>query len=213
MLEAKAYTSQEAVDLNVVDFIAEDVEEMLELLDGRTVETAAGAATLATLGLDVRRIDMSFVERFLLVLSDPNISFILLTVGGLGIMIELFNPGLVVPGVVGVICLLLAFLAMGNLPVNWAGVAFLILAMALLFMGGSGGGLWNFGRRGYNKLYNRWVAAVQPLRRSVSHHAVGRSEPMGAAAYGCLAAGRWRLGLGDYGQWGGRPRATPRLRW
>ena len=134
VLEAKAYTSQEAVDLNVVDFIAEDVEEMLELLDGRTVETAAGAATLATLGLDVRRIDMSFVERFLLVLSDPNISFILLTVGGLGIMIELFNPGLVVPGVVGVICLLLAFLAMGNLPVNWAGVAFIILAMALLFM-------------------------------------------------------------------------------
>ena len=67
-------------------------------------------------------------------LSDPNISFILLSIGGLGITVELFNPGLIVPGVVGAICLLLAFLVLGNLPVNWAGVAFILLAMALLFL-------------------------------------------------------------------------------
>ncbi|MDA0987821.1 MAG: nodulation protein NfeD [Chloroflexi bacterium] len=134
VLDATAYSSQEAVELNVVDFIADDLEELLQKLDGMTVETAAGSLTLATDGLEIRRLELSFVERFLLVLSDPNISFILLSIGGLGIMVELFNPGLVVPGVVGIICILLAFLVLGNLPVNWAGVAFILLAMALLFL-------------------------------------------------------------------------------
>jgi membrane-bound serine protease (ClpP class) len=134
VLKATAYSSQEAVDLNVVDFIAVNLDELLLKLDGRNVETAAGPRTLSTEGLEVRRLSMSFVERFLLVLSDPNISFILLSIGGLGIMIELFNPGLIVPGVVGAISLLLAFLALGNLPVNWVGVAFILLAMALLFL-------------------------------------------------------------------------------
>ena len=134
VLEATAYSSQEAVEFNVVDFIADDMEELLQKLDGMTVETAAGSLTLATDGLEIRRLELSFVERFLLVLSDPNISFILLSIGGLGIMVELFNPGLVVPGVVGIICILLAFLVLGNLPVNWAGVAFILLAMALLFL-------------------------------------------------------------------------------
>ncbi len=68
---------------------------------------------------------------FLGFISDPNVSFILFSIGGLGIVIELFNPGLIAPGVVGVIALLLAFLAFGNLPVSWAGVAFLLLAFAL----------------------------------------------------------------------------------
>jgi membrane-bound serine protease (ClpP class) len=134
VLEATAYSSQEAVDLNVVDFIAVDLEELLQKLDGMNVETAAGPRTLRTEGLEVRNLRMSFVERFLLVISDPNISFILLSIGGLGIVVELFNPGLIVPGVVGAICLLLAFVALGNLPVNWAGVAFILLAMVLLFL-------------------------------------------------------------------------------
>ena len=134
VLQATAYSSQEALDFNVVDFIAADLDELLQQLDGMNVETAAGSLTLSTQGLDVRTLSMSFVERFLLVLSDPNISFILLSIGGLGIMIELFNPGLIVPGVVGVITILLAFLVLGNLPVNWAGVAFILLAMLLLFL-------------------------------------------------------------------------------
>ena len=72
------------------------------------------------------------MERFLLIIANPNISFLLIAIGGLGIMIELFNFGMVVPGLVGVTCLLLAFVALGNLPVNWAGVAFILLAMVLL---------------------------------------------------------------------------------
>ena len=129
--QASSFTAQEAVDFNMVDFIASDLNDLLEQLDGRQVETATGAKTLNTQGLPTKRMNKNILENFLELISDPNISFIFLTVGGLGIVIELINPGLIVPGVVGVICLLLAFLALGNLPVNYIGVAFIFVAIAL----------------------------------------------------------------------------------
>jgi membrane-bound serine protease (ClpP class) len=119
------------VELNVVDFIASDLDDLLAQLDGKVVETAAGPRTLHTQDLDRRRVNKNLLESFLGFISDPNISFILLTIGGLGLVIELFNPGLIAPGVVGVIALLLAFLALGNLPVSWAGVAFILAAIVL----------------------------------------------------------------------------------
>ena len=100
-------------------------------LDGRSTDTGAGPKTLDTRDLTVEDIDKNPLEHFLEFISDPNVTYILLTVGGLGIVVELFNPGLIVPAVVGVICLLLAFLAIGNLPFNWAGVVFILLAVAL----------------------------------------------------------------------------------
>ena len=129
--KASSFTALEAVKLNVVDFIAEDLDDLLAYLDGKVVETSSGPRVLDTRDLDRRRVNKNLLENFLELISDPNISFILLTVGGLGIVIELFNPGLIAPGVVGVICLLLAFLALGNLPVNWAGVAFILVAVVL----------------------------------------------------------------------------------
>ena len=129
--EAASFSAREAVDLNVVDFIADDLEDLLGQLDGMNVETVSGSHTLATEGLSERRLDRNLLENFLGFISDPNVSFILLSIGGLGIVIELFNPGLIAPGVVGVIALLLAFLAFGNLPVSWAGVAFMLLAFVL----------------------------------------------------------------------------------
>ena len=134
VLNARAYSSEEAVALNVVDFTAVNLDDLLQKLDGRTADTPTGPRTLSTEGLQVSHLGMTFIERFLLILSDPNISFLLLSIGGLGIVVELFSPGLIVPGVVGAICLLLAFVALGNLPVNWAGVAFILLAMVLLFL-------------------------------------------------------------------------------
>lgn len=132
VLNAVAYSSEEAVELNVVDFAAFDLGELLQELDGRVAETLSDEVTLNTRGLDVRRLDMTFMERFLLILSNPNISFLLITIGGLALVIELFNFGMVIPGLIGVTCLLLAFVALGNLPVNWAGVGFLVLALILL---------------------------------------------------------------------------------
>ena len=129
--EAASYTAQEALDGNVVDFIAEDTYSLLSQLDGLTAQTPAGPVTMETGGLATRDLDKNLLENLLEFLADPNVSFLLLTIGGLGIVIELFNPGLIVPVVVGVICLILAFVALGNLPVNWAGVALILLAIAL----------------------------------------------------------------------------------
>ena len=128
---AASYTAQEALADNVVDLIADDLEDLLAKVDGLTAETSVGDVELQTKGLELRDFNKSILEHFLEFISDPNVSFILLTVGGLGIVVEMFNPGLIAPGVVGVICLLLAFLALGNLPVNWAGVVFVILASVL----------------------------------------------------------------------------------
>ena len=103
-------------------------------MDGLEVETSVGSKTLDTRDVEPRRFGKNYLEFFLEVISDPNVSFILLTLGSLGLVIELFNPGLIAPGVVGAICLLLAFLAAGNLPVNWAGVVFVLLAVVLVIL-------------------------------------------------------------------------------
>jgi membrane-bound serine protease (ClpP class) len=129
---AASYSAQEALADNVVDFIADDLDDLLAQIDGLTAETSLGTVVLETDGLATRTFEKNILEHFLEFISDPNVSFILLTVGGLGIVVEMFNPGLIAPGVVGVICLLLAFLALGNLPVNWAGVVFIVLASVLI---------------------------------------------------------------------------------
>jgi membrane-bound serine protease (ClpP class) len=129
--EAASFTATEALELNVIDFIASDLDDLLAQLDGKTVVIGDETRTMDTEDLQLRRVNKSFLEHFLEFISDPNVSFILLTVGGLGIVVEMFNPGLIFPGVIGVIALLLAFLALGNLPFNWAGVAFIGLAIVL----------------------------------------------------------------------------------
>ncbi len=128
----RAYDTQQAVELRVVDFVAGSIPDLLRQIDGKTLETESGTRTLNTQGLVLRNMKMNFIEKFLFFLADPNVSFILLSLGGLGLVVELFNPGLITPGVVGVILLILAFLSFGNLPVNWAAVGFIILAGVLL---------------------------------------------------------------------------------
>ena len=131
---AASYSAQEALAENLVDFIADDLNDLITMLDGLTAETSSGSVVLETEGLGVRSFEKNILEHFLEFISDPNVSFLLLAVGGLGIVVEMFNPGLVAPAVVGVICLLLAFLALGNLPINWAGVVFVILASVLIVL-------------------------------------------------------------------------------
>ena len=128
---AASYSAREAVDGNVVDFIAEDIDSLLMELDGRTAQTPAGPIILETMDLATRDLEKNFLESLLEFLADPNVSFLLLSIGGLGIVIELFNPGLLVPVIVGGICLILGFVALGNLPVNWAGAALILLAIVL----------------------------------------------------------------------------------
>ncbi len=135
--------TSEAVDKHIVDYAADNVDELLRKADGRTVTVDGKAVTLANLESAPRvNNDMTLVERFLLILSDPNVAFLLLTIGGLGLLIEFVHPGVIAPGTFGVIALILAFFALGTLPVNWAGVALVLLAFVLfaaeLHVGGFG---------------------------------------------------------------------------
>ena len=122
---------QEAVQINVVDLIAPDLPSLLAAVDGRSVELLSGPATVEVANAPIVENDMSLVQRFFLILSDPNIAFILLSVGLAAIAIEMLHPGFILPAVVGSIALLLAFFSLGTLPVNWAGVLLIVLAFAL----------------------------------------------------------------------------------
>ena len=132
VLKAQSFSAEEAVDLRVVDFIAQDLEDLLAKLDGMSVTIEGRERVLATQDIQVKRLNMSLIDRFLFIIADPNISFILLSVGGLAIVVEIFNPGLIFPGLTGVIFLVMAFISLGNLPVNWAGAALILLAAGLI---------------------------------------------------------------------------------
>lgn len=128
---AASYTATEAADGEVVDFIANDLNDLLVKLNGMVAQTPEGPITVATDGLDIKDIERSLLENLLGFLSNPNVSFLLFVFGGIGIIVELMSPGLLVPAIVGIISLILAFVGFGNLPVNWAGVALIALAIVL----------------------------------------------------------------------------------
>jgi membrane-bound serine protease (ClpP class) len=117
--------------VGIADVIAADLEQLLRKLDGRTLETADGEVVVHTAGADVDTIDMSLLERILSFLADPNIAFLLISLGTLALAVEIWSPGLWVPGAVGVLCLILGFAGVGFLPFTWA--AIVLLGLAVLF--------------------------------------------------------------------------------
>ncbi len=127
-----AVTEREAVKLRVVDLVADDVSDLLAKINGRTVKTRLGMVTLNTKDALVKRIEIRFRDRFLAVITDPNIAYILMMVGMVGIFFELQNPGAILPGVIGGISLILAFFAFQSLPINWAGVLLILFGVSLL---------------------------------------------------------------------------------
>ena len=132
--KARSYTAREAVERRVVDFIASDMADLLNKLDGRSIDTVGGTRVLHTRGAEVRELKRTLLENFLGVVSNPDLAFVLLTIGGLGILIEFLSPGLLGPGIVGVIALALAFVGIGQLPVNWVGVGLVLFSMVLFFL-------------------------------------------------------------------------------
>src|SRR5262245_1314706 len=125
-------TEREAVKLKVVDLVADSVPDLLAKLDGRVIKTARGSVTLHSRDATVKRIDVRFRDRLLALISDPNVAYILMMVGMLGIFFELSTPGVVLPGVIGVISLILAFFAFQSLPINWAGLLLILFGLILL---------------------------------------------------------------------------------
>jgi membrane-bound serine protease (ClpP class) len=127
-------TEKEALSLKVIDLVAEDVPALLAQVDGRKVQLPGGTVTLQTRGAEVREFPMGWRLEALKALSDPNIAVLLMTIGTIGIRAELYNPGAILPGIVGAISLILAFYSLQSLPINYAGLLLLLLGIALFIL-------------------------------------------------------------------------------
>ncbi len=130
--EATSTSAEEAVKQNVADFIAADVPALLKKLDGRKVKLQSGEVKLDTQGLGLKPIEPDWRNRLLAVIADPNVAYILMLLGIYGLFFELWNPGYVLPGVIGGICLLLALYAFQVLPISYAGLALILLGIAFM---------------------------------------------------------------------------------
>lgn len=127
-------SSYEAVDSNIVEFLAEDLQELLQKADGRVVQLPWGEDTLHTVEATTSPVNKTFSEAILEVITNPNIVFILFSLGSLGLAMELYNPGAIVPGVVGAICIILALFGMQALPINYAALALILVAIIMFLL-------------------------------------------------------------------------------
>ncbi len=130
--DSVAITDVEALEIGVIDLVAQDRADLLEQIDGREVDVAGTTVRLELAGVEVRSITMTGLTRFLDVLADPNIAMILFMAGLLGLYVEFTNPGVILPGVAGAVCLILAFLSLQILPFSWLGLMLILAGIALL---------------------------------------------------------------------------------
>ena len=144
IFEAKAYSSEEALDKNIIDKIAQDREELLEVINGMLVTTQAGPITINTESVNLQEEKRNWKEKFLDAVGDPNITFILLTIGSIGLTIEFVSPGILVGGFVGLLATALAFVGMGQLPVNWLALVLIVAAVVFFILETQGAGLGFF---------------------------------------------------------------------
>ncbi|MGE5351772.1 MAG: NfeD family protein [Acidobacteriota bacterium] len=127
-------TETEALKTRVIDLVAKDIRDLLQKVNGMKIQTSSGEKILKTNDARLVNVEMTFQQKMLKVLSDPNIAYILLILGMYGIMFELYNPGSIFPGIVGAISLILAFYAMHTLPINLAGIGLIILSVILFIL-------------------------------------------------------------------------------
>ncbi|MBI4042399.1 MAG: nodulation protein NfeD [Deltaproteobacteria bacterium] len=125
-------TPEEALKKGVIDIVAPTLERLFEMIDGRSVKLKETSVVLRTKGAELISYEMNWRQKLINTLSDPNIAYILLMIGAVGIYMELSHPGVLFPGIIGGISLILAFVSMQTLPINYGGLALLILGLALL---------------------------------------------------------------------------------
>ena len=130
--EAASITSEEALELGVIDLIADNVGDLLEKIDGMLVEVNGREQVLETSGLVIERLEPDWRSKFLAVITSPTIAYLLLLIGVYGLILEGYHPGAILPGVVGAICLLMALYAFQMLPVNYAGLGLIALGIILM---------------------------------------------------------------------------------
>jgi len=129
--QSVSVTEKEALNLKIIDFIAEDITSLIKQIDGKIVKTAKGKSVLSTTGAKIIKEELGFRHNILKAISDPNVAYILMLLGTTGLLAELYSPGAIFPGVLGSICLILAFYAFQTLPVNYAGVSLVFLSFVL----------------------------------------------------------------------------------
>ncbi|MFS8083726.1 MAG: NfeD family protein [Ginsengibacter sp.] len=129
-----ALSASEALEQNVINVIAKNIPELLDSIDGKTVEVNGSEKIINTKNVKVEELSMGWFQKILSRISDPNIAYILMMLGFFGLLFELFNPGAIFPGIVGVICLVLAFYSMSSMPVNYAGVGLIVFGIVLFLL-------------------------------------------------------------------------------
>lgn len=146
--EARSYSAEEAVALSIADLVAADLGALLDELDGRLLTAASGDVRVRTAGAEVHTIEMNVFEQILSFLADPNIVFLFISLGALALAVEIWSPGLWVPGAIGVVFLILGFAGVGFLPFSWAAVALLGLAVLFFVLEAMNPGIGLFGAFG-----------------------------------------------------------------
>ncbi len=131
--ESISSTAEEALEKNAIDYVVPDLDSLLTVIDGLETETPLGNVTIQSAHARIERMEMTWREELLKVISDPNIAYILMMLGIYGIFFELYNPGMIFPGVVGAVCLILAFYSFQTLPISLAGLLLIVLG-AILFL-------------------------------------------------------------------------------
>jgi membrane-bound serine protease (ClpP class) len=129
-----SYSETEALEDSVIDLVAKNEQDLLNRIDGKRIELSSETVTLQTKNASIETLKMGFIEKLLNIISDPNIAYILLLLGMYGVMFELYSPGAILPGIIGVISLILAFYSMHSLPINYAGLALIIFGIILFLL-------------------------------------------------------------------------------
>lgn len=132
--ESVSITENEALELGVIDFIAMDINDLLQKVHGYSLSGDNKGKTLALQPVSIQRIPMNIQEKIIHFIVNPNIAYLLLSIGILAIMAELYNPGSLAPGIVGAICIILFFIATSVLPINWGGLVLIVLATVMFVL-------------------------------------------------------------------------------
>jgi membrane-bound serine protease (ClpP class) len=182
---AASLTASAALEQKVIDVIATDVTDLLKRIDGRKVKMSTGEVQLATSGLTLERVEPDWRTKLLAVLTNPNVAYLLMLAGVYGLLLEGYNPGAVLPGVVGAICMLLALYAFQVLSVNYAGLALILLGIGLIVAEAFAP---SFGALGLGGVVSFVVGSIILLDRDVPGFEVARSLIGGLATAGALVA-------------------------
>jgi membrane-bound serine protease (ClpP class) len=183
--QAASLSANQALQQHVIELIAKDTPDLLAQLDGRKVTTTVGERILSTGHIAIERVTADWRTELLAVLTNPNVAYLLMLIGIYGLLLEGYNPGAVLPGVAGTICLLLALYSFQVLSVNYAGLALILLGVALI---AAEGFIGSFGALGVGGIVAFVIGSIMLLDRSVPGFAIARPLIGSMAFFGSLIA-------------------------